>query len=408
VIGRLGLGVALRALWAHRFRSLLTALSVLLGCAAIVFMSSLAKSGFATLRKSIEDMGGARLLLVAPREPERAEKRARSYERGLTEADAERVFGQMPHVLARSLYASLGTKDVMADNGSTARADLLAADEELLGLYGWTIASGRAFDEDDVRTHAPACVVGHSTARTLWPEAAVGRLLSIAGVRCRVVGVLSVTERPGVQLGFDWQKVVLMPRTTAIDRLAGVRESSLLIVKMDRPESNDLVKRIANVLLESRRHGIDDFTFFDFQRILSRFYQVFTLMEVLTGCLAGIALFIGGIGIMNMMLVSVTERTREVGIRKALGASPRDIQVQFLLEAAAIALVAGLIGVALGLGLSSAASALISHFMGAWVASISAEATLIALASALSVGIVFGWLPARQASSVPPAEAMRA
>ena len=145
-----------------------------------------------------------------------------------------------------------------------------------------------------------------------------------------------------------------------------------------------------------------------YERILSRFYQVFTLMEVLTGCLAGIALFIGGIGIMNMMLVSVVERTREVGIRKALGASPRDIQVQFLLEAASIALVAGLIGVALGLGLSSAASALIARFMASWVASISAEATLIALASAVSVGVVFGWLPARQAASVPPAEAMRA
>jgi putative ABC transport system permease protein len=404
----LGLRVAARALWAHRFRSALTALSVMLGCAAIVLMSSLTKSGFQTLRKGIEDMGGARLLLIAPKLPERGLVRSRSYESGLTEEDMRRVFGALPHVVERAIYAFLGTKDALADTGRATRADLLAGDEGFTPLYGLTVEQGRALSQEDVTDHARSCVIGHATARALWPGDPLGHVLGIGGLSCRVVGVLSKTERLGVQLGFDWQKLVIVPRTAALDRLSGVREGSLIIVRTDDPTSNDLVKRIANVLLSERHHGVDDFTFFDFERILTRFYTVFTLMEVLAGCLAGIALFIGGIGIMNMMLVSVSERTREIGIRKALGAPPRTIQLQFLTEAALISFVAGAAGVTLGLLTAAATSALIRRFLSSWVSSTSSEAALIALSSAIVVGVVFGWLPARQASAVLPAEAMRA
>lgn len=404
---RLGLRVAARALWAHRFRTSLTGLSVLLGCGAIVLMSSLAESGFITLRKGIEEMGGARLLLVAPKQPERAVVQARAYERGLTESDLARVFDGLPHVVESSIYASLGTKEARTDSGKTHRTDLLAADASFAHLYGLTIAEGRSLSVEDVDAHARSCIVGSATARALWPGAASGNVFSIAGIRCRVVGVLSAVERPGVQLGFDWQDLVIMPRTAALDRMPGVREGSLIIVKTDDPEANDIVKRIANVLLSSRHHGIDDFTFFDFQRILSRFYTVFTIMEVLVGCLAGVALVIGGIGIMNMMLVSVSERTKEIGIRKAVGASPLDIQRQFLTEAGLLSLFAGVIGVGVGLALATAAHLLIQQFLQAWVVRFSARATVVALLCALTVGIAFGWLPARKAARVLPAEAIR-
>jgi putative ABC transport system permease protein len=403
----LGLGAAGRALWAHRFRSSLTGLSVLLGCAAIVLMSSLAESGFSTLRRGIEEMGGARLLLVAPKQPERSLVQARAYKRGLTDADMARVFDGLPHVVERSLYASLGTKEAVAETGKTHRTDLLAADSSFIHLYGLSIAQGRAIGAEDLAAHARSCVIGPVTARALWSGPVLGNVFTIAGIHCRVVGILSSVERPGVQLGFDWQDLVIMPRTAALDRIPGVREGSLIIVKTDEPESNERVKRIANVLLSSRHHGIDDFTFFDFQRILSRFYAVFTIMEVLVGCLAGVALIIGGIGIMNMMLVSVSERTREIGIRKALGAGPLDIQRQFLAEAGLTSLLAGGLGVIVGLGVAAAAHVLIKHFLPAWVARISAPATLIALLCAVSVGLVFGWLPARRAAYIPPAEAMR-
>jgi putative ABC transport system permease protein len=404
---RLGLGVAVRALWVHRFRSSLTGLSVLLGCAAIVLMMSLAESGFLTLRRGIEEMGGARLLLVAPKQPERALVRARGYKQGLTEADAERVFDNLPHVVERSLYANLGAKDVVANSGKAHRTDLLAADAGFIHLYGLRVTHGRAISSEDVDEHARSCVIGPVTARALWSGPALGNVFTVAGVHCRVVGVLSALERPGVQLGFDWQDLVVMPRTALLDRLPGVKEASLIIVKTDAPESNDRVKRIANVLLSSRHHGIDDFTFFDFQRILSRFYTVFRMMELLVGSLAAVALLIGGIGIMNMMLVNVSERAREIGIRKALGASPLDIQCQFLVEAGLISLIAGLLGVALALGLATLAHFLIQRFLEAWVARLSVEATVVALLCALAVGLAFGWLPARRAANVPPAEAMR-
>jgi putative ABC transport system permease protein len=401
------LGLAARALTAHRFRALLTLLSVSIGALAIVLMSSLAQSGFETIKRDIEEVGGARMLLIIAKTPERAEAKAHAYRLGLTDTDRERALTSLPHVSDVASFASFRTQDVVADGGEEARADLVAGDHRFLDALKMPLARGRGIEAHDRRDHARVCVIGHPIAEQLWGGAALGRELSIGGVRCRVTGVLAPKPRSSFNLGFDWEKLVVIPRETAADWLPDLPRRSLALLITDAVSSNDVVERIVNVRLSERHHGIDDFWLLDFGGLLEKFYAAFLIMEVIAGCLAGVALVIGGIGIMNMMLVSVNERVREIGIQKALGARPAHLRIQYLGEAVLLSLGGGAGGVALGIALSVLASALIQRLVPSWTGMISWGAVLAALFSAGGTGIVFGWLPARRAALLPPVEAMR-
>jgi putative ABC transport system permease protein len=407
VIATGDLRIAARALWAHKFRSALTVLSITIGAFAIVLMSSLAQSGLITLQRGIEDLGGARLLLVVPKDPERAEVRARSYELGLTRADRDRAFDGLPHVVGRSLYANMDAMEVLADSGESTSSDLVAGDSQFLDVYRLKLARGRTFTEEENDQHARVCVVGHVIAERLWRGDPIGRRMTIGGVRCLVIGVLADNHRFGVSFGFDWVKLVVMPGETVADVVPKLRERNLIIAKTDDASANDAVKRIVNATLSDRHHGIDDFTLYDFSGVMKKFHAVFVVMELLVGCIAGIALVIGGIGVMNMMLVSVSERVREIGIRKALGARPQQIRAQFLVEAALLAGVGGIAGAGLGALCAVASSALIANFLKSWVGVVSSGAVIAALATALGVGVIFGWFPARRAGALDPVEAMR-
>jgi putative ABC transport system permease protein len=229
----------------------------------------------------------------------------------------------------------------------------------------------------------------------------------VAGLRCEVVGVLSRSQRFGVNFGFDWDKLVILPHETVAESLPATRPSAILLIKTDAPSSNESVKRIINLRLLRRHHGIDNFLIIDFSELLRQFYTAFTVMEAIVGGLAGFALLIGGIGIMNMMLVSLTERVREIGILRALGARPRNIRSQFLIEATLLSAFGGIAGVGGGAGAALGASALIVRFSGTWLGGVSYVAVSIALLAALGVGVLFGWLPAQRASALSPVEAMR-
>jgi putative ABC transport system permease protein len=401
------LGLAARGLHAHRFRALLTLLSVSIGAFAIVLMSSLAQSGFETIKHGIEEVGGATMILIVPKTPERAEARARAYRLGLTEADRDRVLEGVPHLSEYTLYGSFGSRDVTGDSGALTSADLLAGDQRFADAMRLRIGSGRGFEPAEHREHARVCVVSQVIADELWHGAAPGRQLTIGGVRCRVTGVFAPNQRFGFSIGFEWDRLVLIPAETGGDYFSDMPQQSLLLLKTDAVSSNDVVKRIVNARLADRHHGVDDFSFIDFAGLLRKFYAAFLIMEVIAGCLAGVALLIGGVGIMNMMLVSVNERVREIGIQKAIGARPAQLRAQFLSEAVLLSLVGGLGGVLAGVGLSQLASTLIVRVVSTWVGLVSWNAVLAALLSAAGTGVVFGWLPARRAAQLSPVEAMR-
>jgi len=398
--------VAAKSLWAHRFRSALSLLSIAIGAFAIVLMSSLAQSGFQTLRRGIEELGGARLLFLVPKQPERARSKAAAYDTRLTRLDHEVVLADVPHVAEHCRYTTLRDRNVLADSGLSVRADLVAADSRFFDFFSLPLAAGRRFDALDDGEHAAVCLVGKQVAASLWQGGAVGRWLSVGGVRCHVIGELAERPRFGINLGFDWLKLVVMPAQTAADYLPEVERGGLIVARTDDAQHNDIVKRILNARLMERHHGIDDFSLLDFAGVLRNFYAIFTVMQLLVGCIAGLALVVGGIGVMNMMLVSVSERVREIGIRKALGASPRQIRAQFLTEAALLSGVGGVIGSGLGAASAVLASALIVRLLQSWVGLLSWPAVAAALATALGTGLTFGWVPAKRASALSPVEAM--
>jgi putative ABC transport system permease protein len=401
------LSVAARSLWANRFRSALSLLSIAIGAFAIVFMSSLAKSGFETLRRGIEELGGARLLFVVPKQPEREKDKQSAYKAIAPHLDQAQIFEGLPHVEGHARFMTIRDRSVLGDNGRGTRADLVAADSRFSEFFEMPLARGRRFTEREEAEHAPVCIVGEKISSELWQGSGVGRRLVINGLRCLVIGEIAERQRFGIGLGFDWVRLVVMPARTVGDSMPEARHTTLFIARTDGPEYNDVVKRIINVRLTERHHGIDDFSILDFAGVLRSFYQVFTIMQLLVGCIASLALVVGGVGVMNMMLASVSERVREIGVRKALGAGPRHIRAQFLTEAALLSSAGGFIGASLGALLAVATSAVIVHFLDTWLGLLSIPAILAALVTAMATGLAFGWLPAQRASALSPVEAMR-
>jgi putative ABC transport system permease protein len=198
-----------------------------------------------------------------------------------------------------------------------------------------------------------------------------------------------------------------MPLETVNEVDQKAKQAAQMNVKTNDQQHNDIVKRIANALLVERHHGVDDYMIFDMAGLMVKFTSFFAVMQTIVGFIAGIALLVGGVGVMNMMLVSVSERVREIGIRKAIGANPRDISRQFLLEAIVLAGTGGLIGVLGGIGMSIGASALIRHFKPSWVTVIAHGAVISALSVSVGVGLVFGYFPARRAAKLDAITAIR-
>lgn len=400
------LRLAAGAVAATRGRSALTVLSITIGAFAIVVMSSLAESGLVTIARGIEELGGARIVLVATKVPERGEAKQSAYRRGLSTIDRELVFRDLPHVEGLTMYSVLGKRDVLSESGARARTDLVASDARFFEVFRMRVARGRAFTEEENRGEAPLCVIGHKLAAKLDGDP-LGRHLTVGGLRCRVAGVLADNDRWGVGFGFDWTDLVIAPSDAVANVDPEVREEAEVLVRTDAPASNEAVKRLINARLVARHPGVDDFQIFDFRSVMKRFDTIFGTMELIVALLAGIALLIGGVGVMNMMLVAVSERVKEIGLRKALGAKPREISAQFLTEAILLAVLGGAVGVGLGLAVSVGAAALVAHFLPSWQRSLATGPTVTALLVSIAIGVVFGWLPAQQAARLHPTEAMR-
>lgn len=404
------LRMALGALSANRGRSILTVLSITIGSFAIVVMSSLADSGFKTLERGIEELGGARILFVIQKKPERGEGKQAAYRKGFTLADREQTFDGIPHVEAVSLFTRLGwRREIISEKGARTNASLVAADAGFFDVFHMKVGRGRAFTDEENRGRAPVCVIGHKTAEKIGPSPTepLGGFLTVGPLRCRVIGVFADNDRFGTNFGFDWTDLVVVPGESMGDLDPSVLARAAMFVKTDDPKSNDIVKRLINARLVKRHPGVDDFTLFDFSGIMLKFRAVFAGMELIVALLAGIALLVGGVGVMNMMLVAVSERVKEIGIRKALGARPRAIGIQFLAEAIMLSVFGGLTGVIVGVGVAIGASALIAKALSRWTFSLAPWAAIIALLVTMIIGVAFGWLPAKKAAALDPIEAMR-
>jgi putative ABC transport system permease protein len=384
--------VALDALRANRLRSLLTMLGVIIGVAAVVILVAIGSGAKAEVEKQVEGLG-SNLILVVPGSLEIGGAPSASR---LELTDVEllgRAVGDANAVATTVQSGELvrvGDKEVFTTINGT--------NETVVNVFDRPIARGRYISAADVDTRRRVAVLGSSSARKLFGDVdPIGRQITIAGVRFRIIGTFVDV---GSTFGVDRNAEIHVPVTSA-QRLFGVERIDALAVKAPTIDSIPAIqKRILDALAE--KYPGDKFSAVTQTQILGTIGQILGLLTLVLAAIAAISLLVGGVGVSNIMLVSVRERTREIGLRKALGARQRDILVQFLIEAVLLTSIGGLIGIALGVSASLAASAL-----SPLPAQISWWSPLLAFGVSAGVGIFFGVAPARRAGRLDPVVALR-
>ncbi|HRI07321.1 MAG TPA: ABC transporter permease [Nannocystaceae bacterium] len=395
--------LALAALLRNKMRSLLTTLGVVIGVAAVIIMQSLGLGATARVTGEIASMG-SNMLVMMPGGSHRQPFGGSFLSVPLfTQRDIDAIEGECDAV---RVAAASNTRSVNVVYGDKNRSvSLYGVTPEWFEIRDWGVSRGRLIDETDVQQGAKRCLIGQTLVRELFGDQdPLGAELRLHDLSCEVIGVM--VEKGTSTFGADQDDIAFMPYTTFVRRITGDDHVAMVMISTVSDERTDEAKEQIEALMRQRRHILpgedDDFNVRDMRELQSLMGTVTGVLTTLLASVAAVSLVVGGIGIMNIMLVSVTERTREIGIRMAVGARGGDILQQFLLEAIVLAALGGAIGIVLGLGASfGLAAALGLPF------TVPASGTAIAFAFALAVGVVFGVFPARKAARLRPIEALR-
>ena len=392
--------IALRALRRSAMRSVLTALGIIIGVAAVIAMVSIGNGAKSQVEASIASLGQNIISVFPGNFTAGGVRGGFGSASSLTVEDAMAIRNEIPGVVA--LSPEMRDRSQILANGLNWNTQVMGEDVPYLDIRIWAIAEGSMFTEADVRSAAKVCVIGRTIADQLFPDGdPVGQTLRIRNIPFKVVGVL---QAKGFNyFGQDQDDTLIIPYTSHLKRIARRPNLNSIVVQAQSPEQMDRIQQDITDLLQQRRNGRDpDFTVRNQQELAEAATKTTKTMTVLLGAIAGVSLIVGGIGIMNIMLVSVTERTREIGIRLAVGAHGRDVLTQFLIEAIILSSMGGTLGVILGVG----SSQLISKLNG-WPVLVSTTAIFGAVAFSAAIGVFFGFYPARKAAQLDPIEALR-
>ena len=395
--------IALKALWVNKLRSALTMLGVIIGVGAVIAMVAIGQGTKMKIAKQMERLGSNRLSVYAGSFTRGGRHAGMGSITSLTPADVKAIVAEVPGVRAAAPRVR-GSAQVVYGNKNWLPI-FIGTTPEYLSIMNWGIEMGSNFSEEDMTLNRKVVLIGKTVEKELFDgQYPIGQTVRIKHVPFEVVGVLR--ERGSSSRGSDLDDIVIIPLRTAQRKLLGIRHVQRIeISAVSRGASYQVQKDIAELL--RRRHKIsgakvDDFRIRNRTEIVEAANEATnTLSYLLTG-IALVALIVGGIGIMNIMLVSVTERTREIGIRMAIGARPRDIRKQFLAEAMVLSLFGGLLGIIVGMGASYALS-----YFGGWETMVSPGAVLLACGVSAAIGVFFGFHPAEQAAKLNPIEALR-
>lgn len=395
--------IAFRALRRNKLRSVLTALGIIIGVGAVIAMVSIGNGAKAQVEQQIASLGENVILIFSGSVTSSGIRTGWGNAGTLKIEDAEAIRREVPGVIAVSEEV-ISTSQVSAGNQNWFTR-IYGESPEYFDIRKWPLSDGANFTSQDVRSANKVCVIGRTTASQVFgSESPIGQILRIKGVPFLVTGVL--TAKGLSPQGTDQDDIVIMPYTSAMKRVIG--GSTLRGINVQVATPNDLAPAQQQITeLLRQRHNIrsgrdDDFTVRNQQEIAETATATSRVMTLLLGAIASVSLVVGGIGIMNIMLVSVTERTREIGVRLAVGAHGRDILTQFLIEAVTLSVIGGAIGILLGLG----ASRMLSVFAH-WPTLISIPSIIAAFFVSAAVGIFFGFYPAREAARLDPIEALR-
>jgi putative ABC transport system permease protein len=400
--------IALRALRVNKLRSMLTMLGIIIGVGAVIVMISVGSGAQARVEEQVKNLGTNLFILLSGSVTSGGVRMGAGSRPSVTEDDAYAIQREVAAVQAAA-PALRGTGQVVAGTANWSTV-FFGITPEYFEARNWVIATGRGFEPAELSGAGKVALLGETVARNLFGDAdPIGQVIRIRKVPVTVIGIL---ERKGQSLlGQDQDDVILMPLSTARNRVLGggiAKRRAVGSVSIKIRDGEDMTQAAEQIRsLLRQRHRLqpgqdDDFTLRNLSEVLQAREESSRIMTLLLAAIASVSLLVGGIGIMNIMLVSVTERTREIGLRMAVGARARDILTQFLVEAVTLALIGGVLGILLGVGGSFAVAQLAE-----WRTELNAQAIVLAAGFAAAVGVFFGFYPARKAARLLPIEALR-
>ena len=403
------LRVALKALRVNKLRSSLTMLGMIIGVAAVIAMLAIGGGAQERVREQLKNLGSNLMLIFPGSTTASGVRLGTGAAQTLTEEDAQAIAVEVDGVVVAAPSVR-GAGQVVAGNSNWS-TQYFGTTNDYLIARDWPLASGRLFEPAEIAGSGKVALIGQTTAKQLFGEGVdpVDQVIRVRKVPLTIIGVLA---RKGQNaLGQDQDDTILMPISTARNRVLGQaqgrlkRIGSISVKVADGADMKAVEEKMRDLLRQRQRvqPGADDpFTIRNLTELLQAQEAASRVMTLLLGAVASVSLLVGGIGIMNIMLVSVTERTREIGLRMAVGARGRDILKQFLVEALTLSMIGGLLGVLLGLGASAAIAAFAD-----WRVDVTSQAVLLAVGFSAAVGVFFGFYPARKASRLLPIEALR-
>jgi putative ABC transport system permease protein len=397
------LKIAGRALARNMMRSALTMLGMIIGVGAVITMVSIGQGAKAQVEAQIATIGSNMLMIFPGSITQGGVRGGSGTMTTLTEEDAKAIAREISVV--RMAAPSLRTSAQVVSANQNWSTGIIGSTPDYFTIRDWSFESGSPFTQSDLSGANKVAVIGKTVAQNLFgAQDPVGETLRIRNVPFKVVGVLAPKGQS--TQGQDQDDTVVIPLSTLQKRIMGVTHIGMILVSANSPEETVLAEEEIGLLLRQRHRILagedDDFRVRNMTEIASAAESSSRIMTLLLGSIASVSLIVGGIGIMNIMLVSVTERTREIGIRMAVGARGRDILLQFLMEAVVLSLTGGLLGIALGMAGSKIISTVVQ-----WPTIVSLRAILFASLFSIAIGIFFGLYPARRAASLDPIEALR-
>lgn len=396
--------IASNALLRNKFRAILTMLGIIIGVGSVIGMLSIGQGSKKSIQEQISSMGSNMVFVMPGQQRRGGVMMGNSDSKSLTLKNVEALEKESKYLSAISPQVASSGQAVRGNNNWP--TSIYGVNNDYLSIRKYELKDGRLFSDQEIATLGKVCFIGQTVVENLFPEGTdpVGQTIRFSSIPLKVIGVLK--EKGENNMGQDQDDLIIAPYTTVQRRILAINFiQSITASAVSEDKSNEAIAEIETILRREHKLQEDDENDFEVRsqaEMIQTFTSVSDMLTMLLGAIAGISLLVGGIGIMNIMYVSVTERTREIGLRMSVGGRGKDIMVQFLIEAVMLSVIGGILGILLGIGISYIAAALLS-----FPVVIMTRAIVLSFLVCSVIGIFFGWYPARKAANLNPIDALR-